>query len=77
MDLAFFLDHEISDPELIVEKLIDEKMCLVFPTDFSVKDKNPISKNLTIFFTEKGCSYRYLFEQYLKNNDVYTENIMS
>lgn len=76
LDLAFFLDHEISDPELIVEKLIDEKMCLVFPTDFSVKNKNPISKNLTIFFTEKGCSYRYLFEQYLKNHEVYTENIM-
>lgn len=76
LDLAFFLDKEIFDPDLVVEKLIEEKMCLVFPPEYSVKDKKSIPKNLTIFFTEKGCSYRYIFEHYLQNNGIYTENTM-
>jgi len=76
LDLAFILDSKISDPDLIVEELIEEKMCLVFPPDYSIDDKDFILENLAAFFTEKGCSYRYIFEDYLQSNGISTENVM-
>lgn len=76
LDLAFLFDHEAFDPDLVIEKLIDEKMCLVFPPDYTVQDRKSIPKDLATFFTEKGCSYRYIFEQYLKSNGLSTENVM-
>ncbi|WP_432664374.1 LysR family transcriptional regulator [Wukongibacter baidiensis] len=76
LDLAFILDSKISDSDLIIEELIEEKMCLVLPPDYSLDDKDSISENLAAFFTEKGCSYRYIFEEYLQSNAISTENVM-
>lgn len=74
LDLAFILDHEIKDPDLHVHHLIDEKMSYVFPPNCEKTDLSHLPKELAIFLTEKGCSYRYLFEHALKKNGVISEN---
>lgn len=76
LDLAFILDHEIKDPDLMVNKLIEEEMCLIYPSSFPDVTLSGIPDDLSIFMTEKGCSYRYLFEYILKSNDVSTDNVM-
>lgn len=76
LDLAFILDHEVIDPDLVVEKLIAEEMCYIFPPGYSGISLDAIPKELAVFLTEKGCSYRYIFEHSLKINGISSNNIM-
>jgi DNA-binding transcriptional LysR family regulator len=76
LDLAFILDHEIKDPELVVNHLIEETMCYIFPPGYDHVSVDAIPENLSIFLTEKGCSYRYIFEHALKSRGVQSNNVM-
>ncbi len=76
LDLAFILDHEIRDPDLMVTKLIDETMCYIFPPGYNDVSLDAIPDDMSIFLTEKGCSYRYIFEHDLKSSGVPSNNVM-
>jgi DNA-binding transcriptional LysR family regulator len=76
LDIAFVLDHEIKDTDLKTTRLIDEEMCFVFPPDIDIKSIKNIPDDLSIFLTEKDCSYRYIFEHHLKYYDISSDNIM-
>lgn len=76
LDIAFILDHEVVDPDLIVTQLIEERMCYIFPPDYKNIALKHIPEDLAIFLTEKGCSYRYIFEHALKSNCASSNNIM-
>lgn len=76
LDIAFVLDHEIKDPELSVMQLSVEEMCFIFPPDSDIKGFSDIPEELSIFLTEKECSYRYIFENQLKFYDISSNNLM-
>lgn len=76
LDLAFILGHEIKDSDLITMNLIDEMMCYIFPPEYNDISLDAIPEELAIFLTEKGCSYRYIFEHALKSNSVPSNNVM-
>ncbi|MGA9174308.1 MAG: LysR family transcriptional regulator [Thermoactinomyces sp.] len=75
LDLAFLLEAEHEEEEdLVVETLVNEEMALVAAKDHplvTVKEVKPKNiQNETFLQTEKGCSYRTLFEQYLLRNGI-------
>lgn len=76
LDIAFVLDHEIKDPDLKTTLLAEEDMCFVFPPDVNIGSLSNIPNDLSIFLTEKDCSYRYIFEHHLKYYDISSDNIM-
>ncbi|WP_430884405.1 LysR family transcriptional regulator [Fusibacter sp. JL216-2] len=76
LDLAFILDHEVKDPDLTVTTLINEPMCYIFPSNYTNISLDSIPDELSIFLTEKGCSYRYIFEHDLKSSGVPSNNVM-
>lgn len=76
LDLAFVLDSKIKDPDLEAHTLIKEEMCFIFPPGSPSPSINNIADGLSIFLTEKGCSYRHIFEGHLKENSVSDDNMM-
>lgn len=76
LDLAFILDHEVVDPDLQVSVLMEERMCLIHPPSLSYGVDSAFPNDLSIFMTEKGCSYRYIFDQYLRLNNIPTNNTL-
>jgi DNA-binding transcriptional LysR family regulator len=76
LDIAFVLDHKIEDKDILSYDLIKEQMCFIFPSDFKDISLDKMPKDLSIFFTENGCSYRYIFKNYLKQNGISSDNIM-
>jgi DNA-binding transcriptional LysR family regulator len=69
LDIAFILQPEVSEQDIYIETLIEEKMALIAASDhplLSFKQVEPVQlKNENILFTEAGCSYRALFEKHL------------
>lgn len=76
LDLAFILDHLVDHPDFMVYPLIEEKMCFIYPPDLDSPKLSKLPRELAVFLTEDGCSYRYLFEHALKDNGAYAENII-
>lgn len=78
IDLAFLIETENPEPDLYIEKLLDEPMALITPIDNLQKNISSellnYSKDKTIFYTEKGCSYRKQFEEYLKKQGINSLN---
>lgn len=64
-DISFLLGNELNDVDILTEKLWDERMMFLYPNDF---DWNNTCSNL--LYTEKGCSYRFLFEQYIQEYNI-------
>ncbi|MBH8603568.1 LysR family transcriptional regulator [Thermoactinomyces sp. CICC 10522] len=77
LDLAFLLEAEHEEEEdLAVETLVFEEMALVAAPDHPLARAEEVKpkdiQNEIILQTEKGCSYRTLFEQYLMRNGINT-----
>ncbi len=80
IDIAFLLESERLDPDLYIEKLIDEPMVLVVQdnhlfTNYSF-DLPETAINKTILYTEQGCSYRDHFDIFLRNQGISTETAL-
>lgn len=75
LDLAFALQSETEDRELCIETLVHEKMALIAPPDHPLVHCENIEpahlKDETILHTERGCSYRALFEQHLNKHGIF------
>jgi len=65
LDIVFTIEPEIKDKDLIVKKLKNENMAFVGSSE---DELSFLSSN--IVFTEKGCSSRIFFENYLKQKKI-------
>ncbi|GFZ33156.1 LysR family transcriptional regulator [Clostridium zeae] len=74
LDIVFTIEPEIMDSDLVVKNLKDECMVIVgapeadlefLSTNFESKEDGE-----NIIFTEKGCSLRIAFENYLKQKKI-------
>lgn len=78
LDLAIVLQPEVKDDNLTTVKLNEEEMVFVGPCGCTVKftDDNFKENTLkeTLIFTEKDCSLRKYFEEYLKAQKVLISN---
>ncbi|SDX11506.1 DNA-binding transcriptional regulator, LysR family [Marininema mesophilum] len=74
MDLAFLLDEECSEKEFNMKTLIQEELVMVCAPDHELAKENVVTtKELTgqtILQTERGCTYRLLLEQRLKEGSI-------
>ena len=81
VDLAFILDECKTEDVLHVEPLMKEKLKVVAaPTHRLLEQTTASIKDLeseTLLLTELGCSYRTLFEELFRWEDVYPANKLS
>lgn len=70
IDLALILEKSNwSQKEMHIEKIKDELIVLISPTDNKNSD--------TILFTEEGCSYKSMFENYLREKEIEVQDTLS
>lgn len=67
IDLAFILDTTRQEEGVYFEKLVTEPMMLISKNFISLNEKDSL-KNRTFLFTEKGCSYRKVFQKLIDQN---------
>lgn len=70
-DIVFMLGTEVNDANIYSEKLKDEPMMFLYPNDFNFNDQNNLNQS-NLLFTEKGCSYRTLFEEFIAESKMVT-----
>jgi len=80
IDIAFFLQQEVSHPELITHTLFPEPMVLVAGADHPLVKKGTVDPldlhNESLILSEYGCSYRIVFENILAKAGVYPASIL-
>lgn len=69
VDIAFVLDREREEKEIHFEELVTEPMMFISPDFISLNRKDSL-KNRVFLFTERGCSYRMLFEKIIEHNII-------
>ena len=78
VDLAFILDECKTEDALHVEPLMKEELKVVAAPGHHLLQQTSVSiKDLekeTLLLTELGCSYRILFEELFRSQDVYPVN---
>lgn len=74
LDIIFTIEPQIMDTDLVAKNLIDECMVIIGAPD---ADLEFLSTNFgseqareSIIFSEKGCSFRIAFENYLKQEKI-------
>lgn len=74
VDLGFILEPESQVPDLHIETLVIEQMALIAPNDHPLVGKASIEpedfRQESFLQTEKGCSYRELFDKYLQSHHI-------
>lgn len=74
LDLIITLEPKMDFEDLITHKISDENLIFISGKEFDVKDINRGNKseieNKCFIFTEKECSLRQVFQNYLYNIDV-------
>lgn len=74
VDIVFTIEPKVEDRDLIVRNLKDECMVIIGTPNvdldfFKENSENQESKE-NIIFSEKGCSFRMSFEEYLKEKKI-------
>lgn len=74
VDIILTIEPEIMDTELVVENLNDECMAIISAPNadlgfLSANSEGKIAKE-SIIFSEKGCSFRVVFENYLREKKI-------
>lgn len=74
LDIIITIEPRIADANLVVENLKDESMVIIGAPDadlefFSAWSESQEAKE-SIIFSEKGCSFRIAFENYLKEKKI-------
>jgi len=74
LDMTFHLEPKREFRDLKVDTLCEEKFHMILPkgSDMGIVHKS----NQTVYLTEKDCSYRLMFEDYLNKNDIIKYNVM-
>ncbi|WGG45084.1 LysR family transcriptional regulator [Rossellomorea sp. DA94] len=80
-DMAILLDRFSEHPDLTTIPIRQEKLVMIAPPSHrlhSLKKMNVRElESETLILTEKGCSYRVLLENLLKENDVQAKSVIS
>jgi DNA-binding transcriptional LysR family regulator len=76
LDVAFVIHNGTEHPEFKVERLTEEKMMIIRPPQSRFPKSAALSTADQIIFTERGSSYRLLYEQYLEQQGVIPESTM-
>lgn len=75
LDLAFVLQPNVTDEDMVSLPLVEERMALIAPPGHpltALAQVLPESlKDEMILHTEQGCTYRDLFEHHLRRHGVY------
>lgn len=74
LDLTFQIEPIKEFSGLNVETLCEEKFSLIFPKNNGIDILH--KSHQTIYLTEKECSYRMMFEDFLNNQGVIRQHIM-
>ncbi|BEP27998.1 LysR family transcriptional regulator [Helicovermis profundi] len=70
IDLAFFVQPDLSDTTLNLTLLKRESMYLIYPNNFDFKSYQYLADNLTACISEPGCSYRAIFSDFHTNHHI-------
>ena len=74
MDIVITIEPQIVDADLIVKNLEDEAMVIIAAPDanleFLLTNSEGETARESIIFSEKGCSFRIAFENYLKQKKI-------
>lgn len=74
LDVIFTIEQQIKDEDLVIRNLKDEKMMFISAPEVDLKFLYSNAKNSRakepIIFSEKGCSFRIFFENYLRQNKI-------
>ena len=73
LDLALLLEQKRRDPDLEIYELIQEDMGIVLPKDYAGETIDTL-QGLSVLYTEKGCSYRKIFQTLLAESGISAEN---
>lgn len=73
LDIVFLLEPEIDEPDLIAEKLLEEEMAIIYPSDYHLEKEINISNKHTFLFAP---NYRKVFENYLEEKGILVQNSM-
>lgn len=80
LDLAFIMDTSKSNPYLETIPLLQERLMLVAsPSNSLVSKPTVLPDDLqeeTVLLTERGCSYRNIFEQKMYEHEVSPKNTL-
>ncbi|MCT4507798.1 MAG: LysR family transcriptional regulator [Tepidibacter sp.] len=74
LDLTFQIESSTEFSGFNVDVLCEEKFSLILPKNNKIDILH--KSNQTIYLTEKGCSYRMMFEDFLNNQGIIPEHIM-
>jgi DNA-binding transcriptional LysR family regulator len=75
LDVSFLVQPQYIYSQLETIQLKKEEMCLVAAADYKGDDFLPNSGQM-VLFTEKECTYREVFNNYLQGHQFYPTNIL-
>ncbi len=75
LDMAVLLQPEYQYTQLSTLLLKKEDMCFVAPPDYTGEDFLPIGAQM-VLYTEKECTYREVFANYLQGQRFYPTNVL-
>jgi DNA-binding transcriptional LysR family regulator len=80
-DIAILLDRFSEHPDLTTIPIRQEKLVMIGPPGHRLHSLTQMNvrelESETLILTEKGCSYRVLLENLLKENDVQAKSVIS
>ena len=74
LDLTFQIEPIKKFADLNAQVLCEEKFSLIFSKDAGVESMH--KNHQTVYLTEKECSYRILFEDYLNGQGIVKQHVM-
>jgi DNA-binding transcriptional LysR family regulator len=75
LDIGILLQPEYQYNQLNIKLLKKEEMCFVAPPDYTGDDFLPGSSQM-VLYTEKECTYRDVFQNYLQGQKFYPTNVL-
>ncbi|WP_027722346.1 LysR family transcriptional regulator [Maridesulfovibrio zosterae] len=75
LDLAILLEGEVEESDLIFKPLYEEPMSIIMPGDYPSSELINTGRHAVIY-TEKGCSYRSVFQKFLAEKGIKADNII-
>jgi DNA-binding transcriptional LysR family regulator len=75
LDLGILLQPEYQYSQLNTTLLKKEEMCFVAPKDYTGDDFLPRGSQM-VLYTEKECTYREVFQNYLQGQKFYPTNVL-
>ncbi len=74
VDVAFFLTHEVSFPDLVTETLLSESIAVVASPEHSFRTHTTVNikdfENQVLILTQKNCTFRAMIDDLLKQAQI-------